>query len=46
LRTLPSEYQAFYHTTDAFEEFTSGPPQSLAQFLGERTDLLAEAAPR
>jgi uncharacterized protein YbjT (DUF2867 family) len=46
LRTLPPEYQAFYHTSDAFEEFTSRPPQSLAQFLRERTDLFAEAAPR
>jgi uncharacterized protein YbjT (DUF2867 family) len=46
LRTLSPEYQAFYHTSDAFEEFTSRPPQSLAQFLRERTDLFAEAAPR
>jgi uncharacterized protein YbjT (DUF2867 family) len=46
LRTLPPEYQAFYHTSDAFEEFTNRPPQSLAQFLRERTDLFAEAAPR
>jgi len=46
LRTLPPEYQAFYHTSDAFEEFTSRPPQSLAQFLREQKDLFAEAAPR
>jgi uncharacterized protein YbjT (DUF2867 family) len=46
LRTLPPEYQAFYHISDAFEEFTNRPPQSLAQFLRERTDLFAEAAPR
>ena len=46
LRTLPPEYQAFYHTSDAFEEFTGRPPQSLAQFLREQKDLFAEAAPR
>jgi uncharacterized protein YbjT (DUF2867 family) len=46
LRTLPTEYQAFYHTTDAFEEFTGRPPQSLAHFLQERKDLLAGALPR
>jgi len=46
LRTLPPEYQAFYHTSDAFEEFTSRPPHSLAQFLREQKDLFPEAAPR
>ncbi len=46
LRTRPPEYQAFYHTSDAFEEFTSQPPQSLPQFLREHIDLFAEAAPR
>ncbi len=43
LRTLPREYQAFFHTTDAFEEFTGRPPQSLAQFLQERKDMFAGA---
>lgn len=46
LRTRPSEYQAFYHISDAFEHFTSQPPQSLPQFLREHKDLFAEAAPR
>jgi uncharacterized protein YbjT (DUF2867 family) len=46
LRTLPPEFQAFYHTSGAFEEFTGQPPQSLAQFLRERKDLFAEAVPR
>jgi uncharacterized protein YbjT (DUF2867 family) len=46
LRTRPPEYQAFYHTSDAFEDFTSQPPQSLAQFLRERKDLFAEAVAR
>jgi uncharacterized protein YbjT (DUF2867 family) len=46
LRTRPPEYQAFYHITDAFEHFTSQPPQSLPQFLREHKDLFAEAAPR
>jgi hypothetical protein len=46
LRTLPPEYQAFYHTSDAFEEFTSRRPQSLAQFLREHKDLFAEAVAR
>jgi uncharacterized protein YbjT (DUF2867 family) len=44
LRTRPTEYQAFYHTSDAFEDFTSQPPQSLAQFLQEHKDLFAAAA--
>ena len=46
LRTRPPEYQAFYHITDAFEHFTSQPPQSLPQFLRQHKDLFAEAAPR
>jgi uncharacterized protein YbjT (DUF2867 family) len=46
LRTRPPEYQAFYHVSDAFEHFTSQPPQSLPQFLRDRKDLFAEAAPR
>jgi uncharacterized protein YbjT (DUF2867 family) len=46
LRTRPPEYQAFYHISDAFEHFTSQPPQSLPQFLRERKDLFAQAAPR
>src|SRR5271168_2388601 len=46
LRTRPPEYQAFYHITDAFEHFTSRPPQSLPQFLREHKDLFAEATPR
>jgi uncharacterized protein YbjT (DUF2867 family) len=33
LRTRPPEFQAFSHTSDAFERFTNQPPQSLAQFL-------------
>jgi hypothetical protein len=43
LRTLPPEYQAFFHTTGAFDEFTSRPPQSLARFLQERRDMFAGA---
>ena len=46
LRTRSPEYQAFYHITDAFEHFTSQPPQSLPQFLREHKDLFAEATPR
>jgi uncharacterized protein YbjT (DUF2867 family) len=46
LRTRPPEYQAFYHITDAFEHFTTQPPQSLPQFLRQHKDLFAEAAPR
>ncbi len=46
LRTLPPEYQAFYHISGAFEEFTGQPPQSLTQFLRERKDLFAAAVPR
>jgi uncharacterized protein YbjT (DUF2867 family) len=46
LRTRPPEFQAFYHTSDAFEHFTNQPPQSLAQFLQEHKDLFAEAAAR
>jgi hypothetical protein len=46
LRTRPSEYQAFYHVTDAFEHFTSQPPQSLPQFLRQHKGLFAAAAPR
>jgi uncharacterized protein YbjT (DUF2867 family) len=46
LRTRPPEFQAFYHTTEAFEHFTHQPPQSLAQFLREHKDLIAEAAAR
>jgi len=43
LRTRPPEFQAFYSVTDAFEHFTSQPPQSLPQFLHEHKDLFAEA---
>jgi uncharacterized protein YbjT (DUF2867 family) len=46
LRNRPPEYQAFYHISDAFEHFTSQPPQSLQQFLREHKDLFAEAAPQ
>ena len=46
LRTRPPEYQALYHIADAFEHFTSQPPQSLPQFLREHKDLFAAAAPR
>lgn len=41
LRNLPPEYQAFFQTTGAFEEFTGRPPQSLAEFLQERKDMFA-----
>ncbi|MGO8771185.1 MAG: NmrA family NAD(P)-binding protein [Mycobacterium sp.] len=46
LRTRPPEYQAFYHISDAFERFTSQPPQSLPQFLREHKDLFGGVAPR
>ena len=46
LRTLPREYQAFYHVTDAFERFTGEPPRSLADFLQEHKDLFAASVPR
>ena len=38
LRTLPPEYQAFYHITDAFEDFIGEPPKSLAHYLQEHKD--------
>jgi uncharacterized protein YbjT (DUF2867 family) len=44
LRSRPPEFQAFYSVTDAFEHFTSQPPQSLPQFLHEHRDLFAQAA--
>jgi uncharacterized protein YbjT (DUF2867 family) len=44
LRTVPPEYQAFYHTSDAFQEFTGQPPQSLLQYLQEHKDLFVAAA--
>jgi uncharacterized protein YbjT (DUF2867 family) len=44
LRTVPPEYQAFYHTSDAFQEFTGQPPQSLLQYLQEHKDLFGAAA--
>ncbi|MBV9353763.1 MAG: NmrA family NAD(P)-binding protein [Mycobacterium sp.] len=46
LRTLAPEYQAFYHLTDAFEDFTGEPPQSLPNFLREHQDLFAPAVAR
>jgi len=46
LRTLPPEYQSFYHVTDAFEDLTGERPQSLAQFLREHKDLFVMAAAR
>ncbi len=46
LRTLPTQLQALYHTTGAFEEFTGRPPQSLALFLQEQKDLFTAAAAR
>ena len=46
LRTRPPEYQALYHIADAFEHFTSQPPQLLPQFLREHKDLFAAAATR
>jgi uncharacterized protein YbjT (DUF2867 family) len=46
LRTLPPEYQAFYHVTDAFEDFTGEPPKSLAHFLQEHKDMFVQAAKR
>ncbi len=44
LRTRPAEFQAFYQTTGAFDEFTGQPPESLAHFLEEHKDLFAAAA--
>ena len=38
LRTRPPEYQAFYHITDAFEDFIGEPPESLAHYLQEHKD--------
>jgi len=46
LRTRPPEYQAFYHTSDAFDDFAGQPPQSLAHFLREHNDLFAAVAAR
>jgi uncharacterized protein YbjT (DUF2867 family) len=46
LRTLPTEYQAFYHVTSAFEDFTNEAPKPLALFLYEHKDLFAQAATR
>jgi len=46
LRSLPPEFKDFYHTSDAFQDFTGQPPQSLAEFLREHKDLFAEAAAR
>jgi hypothetical protein len=45
LRTRPPEYQAFYHITDAFEHFTSQPPQSLPQFLRQHKDHIVASIP-
>jgi uncharacterized protein YbjT (DUF2867 family) len=44
LRSRPPDFQASYSITDAFEHFTSQPPQSLPQFLQEHKDLFAQAA--
>jgi nucleoside-diphosphate-sugar epimerase len=44
LRSLPPEYQAFYHTSGAFQEFAGQPPQSLPQHLQEHKDLFVAAA--
>jgi uncharacterized protein YbjT (DUF2867 family) len=46
LRTLPPEYQALYHITDAFEDFIGEPPKSLAHYLREHQDLFAPVAAR
>jgi uncharacterized protein YbjT (DUF2867 family) len=46
LRTLPPEYQALYHITDAFEDFIGEPPESLAHFLREHKDSFAPAVSR
>jgi uncharacterized protein YbjT (DUF2867 family) len=46
LRSRPTEYQAFYHISDAFEQFTGDQPHSLPQFLRENKDLFAAAAAR
>jgi uncharacterized protein YbjT (DUF2867 family) len=46
LRTLPPEYQALYHVTDAFEHFIGEPPESLAHYLQEHKDSFAPAAAR
>jgi uncharacterized protein YbjT (DUF2867 family) len=44
LRTRPPEYQGWYQTTDTFERLTGRTPQSLAQFIHEQKESLAEAA--
>ncbi|MBV8930096.1 MAG: NmrA family NAD(P)-binding protein [Mycobacteriaceae bacterium] len=46
IRALAPEYQALYHTTDAFERLTGQPPKSLAEFLQEHRDVFAEAVAR
>jgi uncharacterized protein YbjT (DUF2867 family) len=46
LRTRPTEVQALYPTSGAFNEFTGQPPQSLAHFLQQNKDLFAAAAAR
>jgi uncharacterized protein YbjT (DUF2867 family) len=46
LRTLPPEYQALYHITDAFEDFIGEPPESLAHYLLEHKDSFAPAVAR
>jgi len=46
LRTLPPEYQALYHITDAFEDFIGEPPESLAHFLRAHKDSFAPAVAR
>jgi len=43
LRTLPPEYQALYHVTEAFEAFLGGPPEFLTHFLQEHKDSFAPA---
>jgi uncharacterized protein YbjT (DUF2867 family) len=45
LRTLPPEVQALFRITDAFQQFTGQPPQSLPEFLQENKELFAQAAP-
>jgi uncharacterized protein YbjT (DUF2867 family) len=43
LRTIPPEYQALYHVTEAFEAFLGGPPEFLTHFLQEHKDWFAPA---
>ncbi|WP_167104996.1 NmrA family NAD(P)-binding protein [Mycobacterium sp. DL592] len=46
LRTRPTEYQALYHVSDTFEQFTGRRPRSLTDFLADHEGLFAEAVAR